>query len=425
MMIQRPKGTQDLLPGMIEHWQYLEDIIRTVCCEYGYEEIRTPVFEATELFQRGVGQTTDIVNKEMYTFLDKGDRSLTLRPEMTASVCRAYVENKLFGQSQPVKLYYIGPMFRYERPQSGRFRQFHQFGVEVLGAHQAVVDAEVISLVWNIYQRLGLSGLEVHVNSVGCPVCRTKHRAELQQFLSTRQEKLCKDCLDRFARNPLRTLDCKNPDCQAATEGAPTTLDSLCEDCSAHLERVLALLGAAGVAFRVDPRLVRGLDYYTKTAFEVMAEELGTQSAICGGGRYDGLVEEIGGPPTPGFGFAMGLERVLAVLQVQNKLPEEKPKFFAMLIALGEKAQKEGFSLLSNLRTQGIPVSIDLLNRSLKAQLKAANRQGARYALILGEEELEKEVLLIRDLIVGEQTVVPFIEAVEEIIKMYQRGVQV
>ena len=423
MAIQRPKGTQDLLPGTVEQWQYLEETMRNVCRDYGFEEIRTPMFEATELFLRGVGQTTDIVKKEMYTFLDKGDRSMTLRPELTASVCRAYVENKLYGQPQPVKLFYIGPMFRYERPQSGRFRQFHQFGVEVLGADQAVVDAEVISLVWDLYQRLGLTKLEVHVNSVGCPDCRTKHRALLQEFLTSRRENLCKDCLDRFDRNPLRILDCKNPTCQASTIGAPTTHDTLCEDCSTHFERVQVLLGVAGVVYRVNPRLVRGLDYYTKTAFEVMVEEIGAQSAICGGGRYDGLVEEIGGPPTPGFGFAMGLERVLAALQVQHKLPEEKPRVFAMLVALGEKAQTEGFSLLSALRAQGVPASMDLLSRSLKAQLKAADRQGARYALILGEEELEKKVLLIRDLTLGEQIEVPLIKAVEEINKMYQRGV--
>ncbi|OLN32273.1 histidine--tRNA ligase [Desulfosporosinus metallidurans] len=423
MAIQRPKGTQDLLPGAVEQWQYLEDTIRSVCREYGYEEIRTPMFEATELFQRGVGQTTDIVQKEMYTFLDKGDRSMTLRPEGTASVCRAYVENKLHGQPQPVKLYYMGPMFRYERPQSGRFRQFHQFGVEVLGADQPLVDAEVISLVWNLYQRLGLTQLEVHVNSVGCPVCRAKHREQLQEFLASRRNELCKDCQERFERNPLRILDCKNLSCQAVTSGAPTTHDTLCQDCSTHFERVLALLDVAGVVYRVNPRLVRGLDYYTKTAFEVMVEEIGAQSAICGGGRYDGLVEEIGGPPTPGIGFAMGIERVLTALQVQHKLPEEKTGLFAMLIALGEKAQNEGFSLLGALRAQGMPVNMDLQGRNLKAQLKAANRQSARYALILGEEELERNMLLIRDLTLGEQSEVPLVKAVEELNKKYQRGV--
>lgn len=423
MAIQRPKGTQDLLPGTIEQWQYLEETIRSVCRDFGYEEIRTPMFEATELFQRGVGQTTDIVKKEMYTFKDKGDRSMTLRPELTASVCRAYVEDKLYGGPQPVKLYYIGPMFRYERPQSGRFRQFHQFGVEVLGADQPIVDAEVISLVWNLYQRLGLKGLEVHVNSVGCPVCRARHREQLQEFLAGRRQELCSDCQERFDRNPLRILDCKNPVCQSLTEGAPTTKDTLCEDCGSHFERVLALLERAGVMYKVNPRLVRGLDYYTKTAFEVMVEEIGAQSALCGGGRYDKLVEEIGGPPTPGIGFAMGIERILAALQVQDKLPEVKPKQFAMLIALGEEAQMEGFALMSVLRSQGIPVGMDLLGRSLKNQLKSANRQGASYAFILGEEELARKVLVIRDLRSGEQMEVSLADAVREISKKYQRGV--
>jgi histidyl-tRNA synthetase len=423
MAIQRPKGTQDLLPGTIEQWQYLEETIRAVCRDYGYEEIRTPIFEATELFQRGVGQTTDIVKKEMYTFLDKGDRSMTLRPEGTASVCRAYVENKLYGQPLPVKLYYVGPMFRYERPQSGRFRQFHQFGVEVLGADQPMVDAEVISLVWNLYQRLGLVGLEVHLNSVGCPSCRATHREQLQKFLESRKDKLCNDCQERFDRNPLRILDCKNPECQIVTEGAPTTLDTLCGDCQSHFDKVLALLAAAGVVYKVDPRLVRGLDYYTKTAFEVMVEEIGAQSAICGGGRYDGLVEEIEGPSTPGIGFAMGLERVLAALQLQNKFPENKPKLFAMLIALGDKAQNQGFSILSTLRAKGIPVSMDLLGRSLKAQLKAANREGAEFALILGEEELEKGIFLLRDLTSGDQIEVPLNKVVEVICMKHQRGV--
>lgn len=423
MAIQRPKGTQDLLPGTIEQWQTLEETIRCICKEYGFEEIRTPVFEATELFQRGVGQTTDIVKKEMYTFLDKGDRSMTLRPEGTASVCRAYVEDKLYGQNQPIKLYYMGPMFRYERPQSGRFRQFHQFGVEVLGANQPIVDAEVISLVWNLFLRLGLTGLEVHLNSVGCPTCRTEHRKQLQQFLTERKGDLCHDCQERFDRNPLRILDCKNPLCQTATIGAPTTQDTLCEDCSSHFKRVLELLNVAGVVYKVNPRLVRGLDYYTKTAFEVMVEEIGAQSAICGGGRYDGLVEEIGGPPTPGIGFAMGIERVLAALQIQNIPKTEALRPFATLIALGEITQNIAFSLLCALRAKGIPVNMDLLNRSLKNQLKAANREGALFALILGEDELERNVLLIRDLTLGDQTEVSLADAVETLNLKFRRGV--
>ncbi|MDA8227258.1 MAG: histidine--tRNA ligase [Desulfitobacterium hafniense] len=425
MSIQRPKGTQDLLPGYIEKWQYLEEVIRKVCFEYGYEEIRTPVFESTELFKRGVGETTDIVNKEMYTFLDKGERSMTLRPEGTASVCRAYVENKLYGTQQPVKLYYVGPMFRYERPQTGRFRQFHQFGAEVLGADKPVVDAEVITLVWDLYQRLGLTGLEVHINSVGCPSCRPLHRESLQSFLDQRRTDLCRDCQDRFDRNPMRILDCKNPSCQTLTHGAPTTLDHLCEDCASHFTQLQELLEAAGVAYKVNSRLVRGLDYYRRTAFEVLVEEIGAQSAICGGGRYDGLVEEIGGPSTPGIGFAMGMERVLAAIEVQKKFPELKPAQFAMVIALGDKAQQRGFSILSELRKSGVPASIDLVGRSLKAQLKAADRVNAHYALILGQDELDRGRVVIRNLRLGEQSEVPVSEIVSVISDKYREGARV
>lgn len=420
MAIQRPKGTQDLLPGVVEGWQYLEEQIRKICREYGYEEIRTPMFEATELFQRGVGETTDIVNKEMYTFLDKGERSMTLRPEGTASVCRAYVENKLYGGPQPVKLYYIGPMFRYERPQSGRFRQFHQFGVEVLGADKPIVDAEVITLVWDLYSRLGLKGLEVHVNSVGCPTCRAEHKSKLQEFLAPKREHLCKDCQERYEKNPLRILDCKNPTCQEITQGAPTTLDTLCEDCGQHFKELQELLSAAEVIYKVDPRLVRGLDYYRKTAFEVLVEDIGAQSAICGGGRYDGLVQEVGGPQTPGIGFAMGIERVLAALKVSGGTPEVETKDYLMLVALGEKAQGEGFAIVSRLRKKGLPVSIDLLGRSLKAQLKAADRTKAKYAAILGQEELEKGIIILRNLTLGEQEEISLKELEEHVMTKYR-----
>lgn len=420
LAIQRPKGTQDLLPGVIERWQYLEEQIRKICKEYGYEEIRTPMFEATELFQRGVGETTDIVNKEMYTFLDKGDRSMTLRPEGTASVCRAYVENKLYGGPQPVKLYYIGPMFRYERPQSGRFRQFHQFGVEVLGADKPIVDAEVITLVWDLYTRLGLKGLEVHVNSVGCPTCRAEHKSKLQEFLAPRREHLCKDCQERYEKNPMRILDCKNPTCREITQGAPTTLDMLCEDCGQHFKELQELLSAAKVVYKVDPRLVRGLDYYRKTAFEVLVEDIGAQSAICGGGRYDGLVQEVGGPQTPGIGFAMGMERVLAALNLSEEAQEVESKVYLMLVALGEKAQKEGFAIVSQLRKKGIIANVDLLGRSLKAQLKTADRTKAKYAAILGDEELEKGIVLLRDLTIGEQEEIALSELEDYVLKKYR-----
>jgi histidyl-tRNA synthetase len=420
LAIQRPKGTQDILPGVIERWQYLEEQIRKICKEYGYEEIRTPMFEATELFERGVGETTDIVNKEMYTFLDKGERSMTLRPEGTASVCRAYVENKLHGGPQPVKLYYIGPMFRYERPQSGRFRQFHQFGVEVLGADKPIVDAEVITLVWDLYTRLGLKGLEVHVNSVGCPTCRTEHKNKLQEFLAQRREHLCKDCQERFEKNPLRILDCKNPTCQEMTQGAPTTLDVLCDDCGQHFKELQDLLGAAEVVYKVNPRLVRGLDYYRKTAFEVLVEDIGAQSAICGGGRYDGLVQEVGGPQTPGIGFAMGMERVLAALKLSGEAQGEEVKDYLMLVALGEQAQRAGFAIVSHLRKKGLPISIDLLGRSLKAQLKTADRTKAKYAAILGEEELEKEIVILRNLNLGVQEEIALKDLEQNIMTKYR-----
>lgn len=420
MAIQRPKGTQDLLPGVIEKWQDLEEQIRKICREYGYEEIRTPIFEATELFQRGVGETTDIVNKEMYTFLDKGERSITLRPEGTASVARAYVENKLYGGPQPVKLYYMGPMFRYERPQAGRFRQFHQFGVEVLGADKPIVDAEVITLVWDLYSRLGLKGLEVHVNSVGCPTCRAEHRTKLQEFLAPRREQLCKDCQDRFERNPMRILDCKNPSCQEATQGAPTTIDTLCPDCSEHFQELQELLTSAGVVYKVNPRLVRGLDYYRKTAFEVLVEDIGAQSAICGGGRYDGLVEEVGGPRTPGIGFAMGMERVIAAREASGQVINRDQKGYVMFIALGDEAQKKCFSWVSRLRREGLPASIDLLGRSLKAQLKAADKAQARFAAIVGEDELAREVVVLRDLTLGEQVELRFEEIVENLAQKYK-----
>jgi len=404
MRIQRPKGTQDIIPGTIEKWQALEDLIRKICREYGFLEIRTPVFEMTELFQRGVGETTDIVNKEMYTFLDKGDRSLTLRPEGTASVCRAYVENKLYAQTLPAKLYYLGPMFRYEKMQAGRFRQFHQFGAEVLGGEDPLVDAEIIHLLWDFFQRLGLTALKVHINSVGCPVCRGDYREKLKAFLKDKTERLCPDCQSRFERNPMRILDCKQQACRELTAGVPTMLDSLCADCRLHFERVLAYLRLSGVQYEIDPRMVRGLDYYQKTAFEVIAEGIGAQSAICGGGRYDGLVEEIGGPSTPGIGFAMGLERILAVLEKQNIEMEDRGERSVVIAALGENARQEGFKLAARFRKDGISTLMDLLGRSLKNQMKYADRVGARYVLIIGEEELSKEIVVVRDMKLGEQT---------------------
>lgn len=419
MAIQRPKGTLDILPGTIEKWQYLEAIIREICEQYGFEEIRTPIFESTELFQRGVGETTDIVNKEMYTFLDKGKRSITLRPEGTASVCRAYTENKLYGQPQPIKLFYIGPMFRYENTQAGRFRQFHQFGVEVLGAEDPMVDAEVINLVWDLYKRIGLKDLEVHINSVGCPKCRKKHRDKLEEFMKPYKNELCKDCQTRFETNPLRIMDCKNNKCQELTKDVPTTLEMLCDDCLVHFEELKKYLDSTGMDYKIDPKMVRGLDYYRKTAFEVLVKEIGAQSAICGGGRYDGLVEEIGGPPTPGIGFAMGIERVLTALEKNGVVTQQEQEQGVMVIALGDSARKEGFLLTSRLREQGIPTKIDLLGKNLKNQLKAANRANIKYVLIIGDEELQKNTVILKDMNLGEQMEIANSDILTEMKKRY------
>ncbi|MGI5902046.1 MAG: histidine--tRNA ligase [Desulfitobacteriia bacterium] len=403
MAIQRLRGTQDIVPGEIEKWHYLEEQIRKICAVYGYQEIRTPIFEATELFQRGVGETTDIVNKEMYTFLDKKQRSLTLRPEGTAAVCRAYVENKLYTQTLPVRMYYQGPMFRYENPQAGRYRQFHQFGVEVLGSDDPLIDAEVIQLLWDFFQRLGLRGLEVHINSVGCPECRLEHREKLQGFLEEKIEKLCQDCKVRFEKNPLRILDCKNQTCQELTKGAPTTLDTLCLFCREHFESVQNYLNVSGLDYSINPKMVRGLDYYQKTAFEVMAEGIGAQSAICGGGRYDGLVKEIGGPQTPGIGFAVGMERILALMENQKIDLESLEENKVIIITLGEKAEIEGFKFLKELRKENIPTLMALTGKSLKSQMKYTDRMGANYALIIGEEELNRNVITLRNMKLGTQ----------------------
>lgn len=398
MLTTRPRGTNDFLPGETEKWQYVEQLLRTICAEYGYREVRSPIFEHTELFQRGVGDTTDIVTKEMYTFLDRGKRSITLRPEATASTARVYLEHKLYAQPQPVKLYYMGPMFRYERPQAGRFRQFHQFGVEAFGSSDPGVDAEVIGLAAEFYRRLGVQGLEIHINSVGCPECRREHKIALQDYLRQVLPDLCSDCRERFEKNPLRILDCKNSRCQELTQNAPTTLNCLCSECRDHFSRVREYLDAAKIPYQVDERLVRGLDYYTKTAFEILVGGIGAQSAVCGGGRYDGLMESLGGDPIPGVGFALGMERIFATLENQKiSLPlGQHPDVF--VITLGDQAGPAGFRILNDLRKEGIRAEKDYLGRSLKAQLKSANRLNSRLALIIGDDELKRGIVVLRNL---------------------------
>lgn len=407
MLTTRPRGTNDFLPGEIEKWQYLEQLTRQVCREYGYGEVRTPIFEHTELFARGVGETTDIVEKEMYTFKDRGDRSNTLRPEGTAAAVRAYVENKLYALPQPIKLFYTGPMFRYDRPQAGRYRQFHQFGVEVFGTDDPSMDAEVITMAMDIYERIGLKNLELHINSVGCPECRPVLREQLQEYFRPHLASLCPNCQGRFERNPLRILDCKNEKCQEIGKAAPTTLDASCPACSTHFAEVQAYLDAVGVEYIVDNRLVRGLDYYTRTAFEIMTRDIGAQSSIGGGGRYNGLVEAVGGPTTPGIGFALGLERILLTAENQGvKFPVSRgPEVF--IATVGNGVAKQAFALLQELRQQGIATEKDFLGRSLKAQMKYAGKLDARVVIILGEEEYARGVAVVRDMQAGQQAEVP------------------
>ena len=403
MLTNAPRGTKDILPDSIGQWTYVEGKVREICQRFGYKEIRTPLFEHTELFQRGIGDTTDVVEKEMYTFMDRGGRSITLRPENTAAAVRAYLQNKLYADNALTKLFYIGSMFRYDRPQAGRYREFHQFGVEALGEINPAVDAEIIILAVRFLESLGLKDLELSLNSVGCPKCRPVYREKLQEFFRDKKDGLCEDCQSRYDRNPMRILDCKNEQCQKLSVGAPEITDCLCEECQEHFSKVQAYLKTAGISFKLDPRLVRGLDYYTKTAFEVKYAPLGAQSAVAGGGRYDGLIEEIGGSPTPAVGFAVGLERVLLALEQQKLLPEMSDAVDVFVVALGEAAQKAAFQLLMELRVAGLSAAMDFAGRSMKAQMKQANKANARFVAILGEDEVREGAVTLRDMQSSEQ----------------------
>ena len=403
MLINGPRGTKDILPDTVAQWTYVENVIRDICARYGYREIRTPIFEHTELFLRGIGETTDVVEKEMYTFTDRGERSLTLRPENTASVVRSYLQNKLYAAEALVKLFYIGSMFRYDRPQAGRYREFHQFGIEALGEADAAVDAEIIVLAVEFLRALGLKELKLHLNSVGCPKCRPVYREKLQSFFRPHLAKLCGDCQSRFERNPLRLLDCKHEHCHALAAGAPRITDCLCEECRTHFEAVQSCLTAVDVPFELDANLVRGLDYYTKTAFEVKYTPLGAQSAVAGGGRYDGLVEEVGGPPTPGIGFAVGLERVLLALEKQGLLPSEHDAVDVFVVALGDAAKLSAFKLMQEVRAAKLSAAMDFAGRSMKAQMKQANKKNARFVAILGEDEVREGIVALKDMKTSEQ----------------------
>ncbi|WP_404453632.1 histidine--tRNA ligase [Oceanobacillus kapialis] len=406
MNMKAPRGTVDLLPEDTRKWQYAENIIKELCRRYHFEEIRTPVFEHTELFQRGVGDSTDIVQKEMYTFEDRGGRSLTLRPEGTASVTRAYVENKLFGNpSQPTKLYYFAPMFRYERPQKGRMRQLNQFGVEVLGSADPAIDAEVIDLAMACYKELGLTSLKLVINSLGDGESRENHRRALVEHFTPVKEELCSDCQVRLNQNPLRILDCKKDRDHPAMKNAPSILDYLNDESREYFEQVKSYLTLMGIDYEVDKNLVRGLDYYNHTAFEIMseAEGFGAITTLAGGGRYNGLVEELGGPNTPGIGFGMGFERLLMALEAENKQVALEDSLDCYIVAMGEKAEKESVRILHDLRASGLQADKDYLGRKMKAQFKSADRYNSSYVLVLGEEELDKQVVNVKNLETGDQ----------------------
>lgn len=415
--MKRIRGTQDVLPEDIYKWQYLEQKIRQICNLYGFKEIRTPMFEATELFLRGIGDTTDVVSKEMYTFNDRGGRSITLRPENTAAVVRSYLENKMYAKNATHKLFYIGSMFRYDRPQAGRYREFHQFGVEVLGSQDPYVDAEVIDMAVQFFKDLGLKELTLHINSVGHVECRKVFHEKLIAFLEPKKEELCEDCNNRLYKNPLRVLDCKNTACKQIIDGAPNIVDCLCDDCSEKFEKLKTYLDELGIEYIVDPLLVRGLDYYTNTAFEIMYEPLGAQSTICGGGRYDGLVNEIGGIQVPGIGFAIGMERLVLALEKQNLFPEVKNENKIFVATMGNNARIKSVGIVKALRCENIFAGIALQEKSLKSLLKQADREKYPFVLIIGEDELNNGKAVLKNMKTQEQTEISFDNIVETVKK--------
>jgi len=388
MITKAPKGTADVLPSQAYKWQYIENEIRKICNEFCIKEIRTPVFEHTELFERGVGETTDVVGKEMYTFNDKGDRSITLRPEGTASAARAYIEHGLFNEPQPVKVFYQIKCYRYEKPQAGRYREFAQFGVEVYGSGEPSADAEIMALPMLLYKRLGLTNLRLSINSIGCPDCRKEYNKKLKEYLSAHYDDLCDTCKERFEKNPMRIIDCKSPVCGEIVKGAPKLIDCICDGCADHFEKVKGYLTAMGIEYVIDPYIVRGLDYYTKTVFEIIADNKNSNSVICGGGRYDGLIEELGGNPMPACGFALGMERLILTLEEQGI---EIPAPHGVDIYIGNIGDDSGMyaqKLVMNLREAGVVAEKDHLGKSVKAQMKYANKIGAKFSMIIGDDEI-------------------------------------
>lgn len=403
MALKAPKGTRDVMPGDAGKWQYIEKEFARICSEYGFGEIRTPMFESTDLFNRGVGETTDIVQKEMYTFEDLGHRSMTLKPEGTSPAVRAFIESREYAETQPTKYWYNTPCFRYEKPQAGRMREFHQFGVEIFGTHSVMADAEIIALAHDFLTRMGITDLELKINSVGCRECRPVYKKALQDFLRPHLDELCDTCKSRFETNPMRILDCKSPEDQEIVKDAPVMLDYLCDDCRESFEELKKLLTAMGIPFTVDERIVRGLDYYTKTAFEFVTNKIGAQGTVCGGGRYDHLIEEVGGPDMPGVGFGLGKERLLLLMEQNGHQfgGKETPELFIAYI--GEDAKLYSVGLLGKLRGQGVRASMDVHGRNLKGQMKYANKLGAAYTVVIGDDEVSSGQLTLKNMETGEQ----------------------
>lgn len=398
------KGTKDVLPKEVHKNQYIEATVLDVAEKYGFKEIRTPVFEHTELFQRGVGDTTDVVQKEMYSFDDKGGRNITLRPEGTAGAARSFLENGLCNEALPQKVCYLTSCYRYEKPQAGRLREFHQFGVECFGTQSPLADAEIISLAKSIFDNLGVKDISLEINSIGCPTCRAKYHEALKEYFNSRKEELCSTCQDRLERNPMRILDCKSPICSEIANGAPVVLDYLCDECKEHFESVQKYLKAENIEFTINPQIVRGLDYYTKTVFEFVSNSIGAQGTVCGGGRYDGLIEELGGQKTPSLGFGMGLERLMLLMEAQKcEFPESsRPDLF--IVALGEKATLKAVEIAKDMRDEGFSCLYDLNKRSLRAQMKYADKLNAKFNIVLGDNEVEEGIAKLKNMDTGEET---------------------
>ena len=414
ILTKAPRGTQDVLPHESYKWNYIEQTILQLAEQYGFKEVRVPTFEHTELFNRSVGDTTDVVQKEMYTFNDKGGRSITLRPEGTAGTVRCMIEHGMFNEAMPLRASYVTSCFRYEKPQAGRLREFHQFGVEMFGSESAAADAEVISLASQIFDTLGISVISLEINSIGCPECRKKYHEALKAYFESKSDKLCETCCGRLEKNPMRILDCKSPVCKEVSEDAPIILDYLCDDCKAHFENLKARLDMMGIDYTVNGRIVRGLDYYTRTVFEFVSNNIGAQGTVCGGGRYDGLVEMLGGPKTPALGFGMGLERLLLVME-KSGCPLPEPKGCDIYLgSMGEKASMKAAQITAMLRSEGFNAQSDVVGRSVKAQMKYADKISAAYSCIIGDNELENGIVNVKKMATGEVFKVSLGEGTEE-----------